>query len=229
MTTMEPAVFDKTLRGALSCWELPVTPTQMRQFHGHYLAVIEANQTMNLTRIVEPAAAAVKHYADSLALCLWARVLRHPIETVLDIGTGAGYPAIPLAIARPDWEVTAIEATRKKADFVKRISVLIGLNNVRVEHAHSRHWKPGRTYQVLTLRAVTQVPRALQQVSRHLAPGGWIVCYRTASASQAENTDAGTLSLPASLRLDSVYCYDLQIGGETVRRALQVFGARPPD
>ena len=93
---------------------------------------------MNLTRITRPAEAAVRLYADSLAVLSWARQSGNEtgVRTVLDIGTGAGFPAVPLAVAAPDWRITAIEATNKKAAFVEQSARRVGAENLRVILRH---------------------------------------------------------------------------------------------
>ena len=131
--------FTSTLIQALDRWDLSVTPTQLEQLCAHFAAVIEANRVMNLTRITEPVEAAIKHYADSLALLLWVREDRIDVESILDIGTGAGFPAVPLAVLKPLWDITAIDGTRKKIRFLQEAAADLRLSNVKAAHAHSRH------------------------------------------------------------------------------------------
>ncbi len=206
-----------------------MAPKQLGQLRAHYQAVVEANRVTNLTRIVEPAAAAVKHYADSLALCLWVNERGIEADTVLDIGTGAGFPAVPLAAARPDWTVTAIDATRKKVDFLSRAAQTIGLSNLNVLHAHSQHWQPGLSFQIVVLRAVAQLPKALEQSARHVAPRGWLVAYQAAPTGRGDNPDDKPMALPAGLHLDTIYPYSLRAGDETLGRGLHVFRKIRPD
>ena len=87
--------FDRTLTHALNRWGMDLSAEQLHWLRNHFAAIINANRTMNLTRITEPVEAAVKHYADSLALLLWIDERRIEVESVLDIGTGAGFPAVP--------------------------------------------------------------------------------------------------------------------------------------
>ncbi|HWE02540.1 MAG TPA: 16S rRNA (guanine(527)-N(7))-methyltransferase RsmG [Tepidisphaeraceae bacterium] len=103
--------------------------TQRQRLSKYLDLLMEANATMNLTRIVDRAAAEVQHVGDALTL------LRHlPAGNIAlaDVGTGGGVPGIPLAIVRPDISVTLIESTKKKAVFLERAAAELGLSNVRV-------------------------------------------------------------------------------------------------
>jgi 16S rRNA (guanine527-N7)-methyltransferase len=91
--------------------------------------LIEANATMNLTRITDRAAAEVQHVGDALTLLPFLPAAN---ISLADVGTGGGVPGIPLAIVRPDIAVTLIEATKKKAAFLQRAAAELGLSNVQV-------------------------------------------------------------------------------------------------
>ena len=91
--------------------------------------LIEANATMNLTRIVDRAAAQALHIGDALTLLPF---LPAGSIALADVGTGGGVPGIPLAIVRPDISITLIESTKKKAAFLQRAAAELGLANVRV-------------------------------------------------------------------------------------------------
>ncbi|MFQ5495713.1 MAG: 16S rRNA (guanine(527)-N(7))-methyltransferase RsmG, partial [Phycisphaerae bacterium] len=182
--------FQATLQAALECWGLPLKAGQVRRLGDHYEAMVAANQRFNLTRITEPEGAAVKHYADSLAPVAWARERGVEVTTVLDIGTGAGFPAVPLAVARPDWSITAIDATRKKIDFLESICSEMSFGNLRCVHAHSQHWKGGQRFSLVVFRALTAVPRAIESAAAYVQPGGHVAAFTTPStrASSREET-----------------------------------------
>jgi 16S rRNA (guanine527-N7)-methyltransferase len=107
-----------------------VLSEQQHQQLGRYLdLLLEANARMNLTRITERAAAEVQHVADSLTLLPF---LPEGAARLADVGTGGGVPGIPLAIARPDLQVTLIESTKKKAAFLREAVAALSLRNVQV-------------------------------------------------------------------------------------------------
>ncbi len=234
--------FATALTKALDRWNLPIMPQQLNQLRAHFEAVVRTNRVMNLTRITDPAEAAVKHYADSLAPLIWVEQRQITVKTVLDVGTGAGFPALPLAVMRPDWSVTAIDATGKKIDFLRRTAAAIGIDNLRCEHAHSQHWRfssfilhpsslsrqrsdPG--FSLVVFRALTALAKSLEQTARHVTPGGWLVAYKTASVDQDEQDAADLTAARLHLRLDERYCYDLEFENEKLNRILYVYG-KPP-
>ncbi len=230
--------FDETLTAALARWGLSIEPDRLHQLRAHYEAVVEANRTMNLTRITDPVEAAVKHYADSLALLLWVERRKIAVQTVLDVGTGAGFPAVPLAVMRPDWSVTAIDATRKKIDFLRRTADAMSLDNLHCEHAHSEHWKPaavshqvsaisrqpaGISFDLVVFRALTSLAKSLEQTSGYVAQGGWLVAYKTASMDPAEREAADRAAAKLHLRLDERFAYELEFESQKLNRVLFVY------
>jgi 16S rRNA (guanine527-N7)-methyltransferase len=232
------AVFDEALTAALARWGLSIEPDRLGQLRTHYEAVVEANRTMNLTRITDPVEAAVKHYADSLALLLWVEKPKVTVQTLLDVGTGAGFPAVPLVVMRPDWSVTAIDATRKKIDFLRRTADAIGLSNLHCEHAHSEHWKPsavsqqfsaisrrssGPGFDLVVFRALTSLAKSLEQTSGYVAEGGCLVAYKTASMDPAEQRAADRAAAKLHLRLDERFTYDLELEGEKLNHVLFIY------
>lgn len=207
---------------ALARWDVAVDACQLGRLQAHFEAVVTANRRMNLTRITDPLDAAIKHYADSLALLPWIRERGIEVTEVLDIGTGAGFPAVPLAIMRPDWSVTVIDAARKKVEFVRRTADAIGLTNLRCEHAHSQHWKPGRRFQLVVCRALASLLSTLQKTADHVGPGGWLVLYQTARSDPEKDGQADRLAEDLGLQPVERYPYDLRLGEETLERVLYV-------
>ena len=95
----------------------------------------EGNRQQNLTRITSPEEMAVKHFVDSLSLFLVD--LPHSGARFLDVGTGAGFPGIPLAICRPQWDVVLLDSLRKRLAFLESAMNVLGLNNVSTLHARA--------------------------------------------------------------------------------------------
>lgn len=217
------SAFDNALTKALEGLEISMGADEFARCRTHFELVVEANRSINLTRITEPAAAAVKHYADSLALLRWVEERRLDFGTVLDVGTGAGFPAVPLAIVRPQWTITAIDATAKKIRFVRSATETLGLTNLTCEHAHSRHWRPVRQFDLVVTRALTALPGALEQTAGHIVPGGTLVAYKTASIDPAEADAATDTAARLALHPGKRYTYDLSCEGETLKRELYIY------
>src|SRR5687767_4711213 len=109
------------LRELLSEWDDaapdPLTPEREEQFARYAALLQEWNQRINLTAISDTDGIVVKHFMDSLSVLTILAGLLGGDARVLDVGTGAGFPGIPLAIMRPGWQVTLLKSTRKKVDF----------------------------------------------------------------------------------------------------------------
>jgi 16S rRNA (guanine527-N7)-methyltransferase len=136
-----------------------LSETQLDQFEAYYQELIRWNERVNLTGITDPDEVLTKHFLDSLS-CLQA-VPELP-KTVVDVGSGAGFPGLALKIAQPHIQLTLIEATGKKVEFLKHLVQVLGLSAVTV--LHHRAEEAGRLpnhrghYQLAVARAVAQLP-----------------------------------------------------------------------
>lgn len=215
--------FRTALEAALGRWSHPITRTQSDQLCAHFEALAEANRVMNLTRITDPVESAIKHYVDSLALLRWVEERGVEVRTVLDVGTGAGFPAVPLAVMQPRWTITAIDATRKKVDFVRRTADAIGLTNLRCEHAHSKHWHPGCTFDLVTFRALRKLPESLNETGRHVGERGWLIAFSTAPSTPEERQVVKPLLAKLRLGPHAEYPYLLQYEHVSLQRVLFIY------
>ena len=159
-STLKPA-----LEAAISRFGLDaLTEQQLDQCASHYELLCRWNPRINLTRIIDPLEVARFHYAESI---FGARLIENE-RTVLDIGSGAGFPAIPLAIMRPDLEVTALEANQKKSLFLKEAKDDLGLTNLRIATARLEEFD-WTAYQLLTSRALEKAETVFQSVIESMA------------------------------------------------------------
>ena len=119
--------------------------------------MLERNQVMNLTAITEPKDVASLHLLDSLALI---QVSGLEAETVVDVGAGAGFPGMPLAIARPGLHVTLLDSLGKRVDFLREACKTLHLNNTECIHARAEEFAGERreTFDVSVSRAVAAMP-----------------------------------------------------------------------
>ncbi len=164
----------------LGCSHLGVYPEEKRflLFAVHASLLIKWNKKVNLTSILDPLDIAVKHFVDSAAL------IRHiPSNArVLDIGTGAGFPSIPLKIVNPSLEVTCVDASRKKISFVKESIRQCGLEKILAMHARAEDLSGDQghqhAYDVVTSRAFSSLEDFSALASPFLAPNGTILAMK---------------------------------------------------
>ena len=123
------------LVNTLSSWNFSLSDKQIQQLDLFYELLVEKNKVMNLTAITEFDDVLVKHFADSLSICT---VLPSDVKTVCDLGTGAGFPGIPMAIAYPEISFTLIDSLNKRIKFLQEVVDALGLTNVTLVHEIGR-------------------------------------------------------------------------------------------
>ncbi|MEM7310772.1 MAG: 16S rRNA (guanine(527)-N(7))-methyltransferase RsmG [Planctomycetota bacterium] len=148
---------EKELRKALD-WafesESDADPELLDKFARHARLVLEAARTMNLTKIIEPKEVAAKHYLDS-----WRSTRLLPLmgKTLVDVGSGAGFPGIPIALSEPHTRVILIEAADKKADFIQSCVDELGIKNATVVNDRAEEHLARNRYDVAVMRAISSV------------------------------------------------------------------------
>ena len=155
---------------------LALSDTQLEQFLTYRTELLDWNTRMNLTAITNPEEVLLKHFLDSLTLLL---LIDKPRLRLLDIGTGAGFPGLPLKIVRPQWSVTLLEATGKKVTFVNHVIDTLHLTDVVAVHGRAEELahKPAyrARFDVVTARAVAAIPTLLEYSAPYCRVGGLII------------------------------------------------------
>jgi 16S rRNA (guanine527-N7)-methyltransferase len=159
---------------------IALSETQLEQFESYYSLLVEWNEKMNLTGITEREAVYEKHFYDSLTL---AGVVQFDKQSSLaDIGSGAGFPSIPLAIAFPHLQVTIIDALAKRIKFLEEVTSQLSLS--RVFCLHSRAEDAARLrehrdhYDVVTARAVARLAVLNEFCLPYVRPGGLFIAMK---------------------------------------------------
>ena len=137
--------------------ELGLDAALIPTLEGFAQLVLERNQVMNLTAITQPEEFAALHLLDSLALVLLAGLER---QSVVDVGCGAGFPGVPIAIARPACKVTLLDSLGKRVDFLRESCRTLGLDNVECVHGRAEEFAGERreTFDLAVSRAVAALP-----------------------------------------------------------------------
>lgn len=146
----------------------------------------ERNEKVNLTAITDPDEIRVKHFTDSLA----AIDLIKTGATVLDIGSGAGFPGIPLKIARDDISVTLLDSVNKKVAFMNDVIADLGLKNIEAVHARIEDFPHKGEFDVAVSRAVAELTTLAEYALPFVKVGGTFVAYKSEKA-EAEAAAAG--------------------------------------
>ncbi|HJY05590.1 MAG TPA: 16S rRNA (guanine(527)-N(7))-methyltransferase RsmG [Bryobacteraceae bacterium] len=165
--------FEEQLREILP-EELPHRETLIHLGTLHLELIEETNRFMNLTRITEPREAAIKHVLDSvLPWRLFAGA-----RNVLDAGTGAGFPGIPLAAILPDTRFVLAESVQKKARFVETAVQKLGMGNVDVRPVRAEDVLKSERFEIVTGRALAPLSKALPLFAPALKRGARVLLYK---------------------------------------------------
>ena len=140
-----------------------------------YLELVEKwNRVHNLTAVREPSQMVTLHLLDSLSIAPHVATA----ATLLDVGTGAGLPGIPLAIARPSLRVALLDSSHKKCAFLQQAKTELSLANVEVVCDRVENWKPAQRFDVVVSRAFSDLVDFVEQAKHLVAPGGRLMAMK---------------------------------------------------
>ena len=160
-----------------------LTDIQREQLALYFDLLVKGNEQMNLTAIVSPEEAADKHFVDSLLALPYLQ----QFARCIDVGTGAGFPGIPLLIARPDLHMTLLDSLNKRVRFLEDTLQTLQL---RAQCVHARAEDAARTaphreaYDIALSRAVAPLPVLLELTAPFLKVGGVSICYKGKNAEE---------------------------------------------
>ena len=154
---------------------------QIQQFIKYHEILVEWNSFMNLTGITEYEEVVQKHFVDSLVLCKAIDV--DQVTNLIDIGTGAGFPGIPLKIAYPHLNVTLLDSLQKRIKFLDEVVMQLGLHDVETIHGRAEDFaKPSmkrESYDVCVSRAVANLASLSEYCLPYVKVGGYFIPYKS--------------------------------------------------
>jgi 16S rRNA (guanine527-N7)-methyltransferase len=184
---------EQQLRQGLHALDLDLSAEAQARLLRYLGLLSKWNRTYNLTAIHEPSRLVSHHLLDSLA------VLPHLHgSSVADVGTGAGLPGIPIALARPDWRVVLLDSNHKKGAFLRQAVLELKLHNVQVVTDRAEAWRPVETFDTVISRAFSDLPGFID-AGKHL-------CHLSGflAAMKGVYPDEELAQLSADARLDRV-------------------------
>lgn len=182
----------KILQKGAESFGIQLTAQQKDQFFEYYRLLVQWNEFMNLTAITEMEEVMEKHFVDSLALSKAAEVGK--IETLIDVGTGAGFPGIPLKIAYPHLRVVLLDSLNKRVKFLSTVIETLGLTNIQAVHGRAEDAARQKDYREQFDAAVSRAVANMASLSEYCLPfikvGGVFVPYKSGNIEE-ELKDAG--------------------------------------
>ena len=172
--------FVDELKIAATEYGLNLTEDQISTFNKYYELLYEWNKKINLTAITEPKDVAIKHMVDSLS-CFKADLFKEN-TSLIDVGTGAGFPGLPLKIFYPSLKLTLLDSLNKRVKFLQLVVDELGLKDVEVIHARSeeaaRNKKYREKFDLATARAVARLPIICEYCLPFVKDGGTFIALK---------------------------------------------------
>jgi 16S rRNA (guanine527-N7)-methyltransferase len=166
-----------------------VPPRLYAQLSAYLDLLVKWNARTNLTAIREPEEMVRRHFGESLFVGMQLGTRLAEGASVLDFGSGAGFPGLPIQLLRPELRITLAESQGKKASFLREAVRTLGLGTEvwagRVEAMPAVNGTP-RRFDAVTLRAVDNMQQALAEARQRVAPGGWLATLSTETVPEAE-------------------------------------------
>ncbi len=190
--------FDARLAGGAAGLGVALDEQQRQQFARLVDALLHWNKAFNLTAITDRPRILTHHLLDSLAAQADLAGNR-----VADVGTGAGFPGLPLAIVNPDRHFTLIDSVDKKLRFVDHAARELGLANVETRHSRVEQLRPGAPFDTVIARAFAPLPRLAGWIAPLCGPGTRVVAMKGRWPPPADDADENA-PLPPGWRIEAV-------------------------
>lgn len=170
--------FKEKFLNELKKMNIEVSDKQLEQFYSYMKGILEWNTKINLTAIVEEDMFIVKHFIDSLTINKYIK----DSKTLIDIGTGAGFPGIPIKIMNENLNITLIDSINKKLNVIRDLSEKLKLNNIEVIHSRAEELAQNKKYREMYDIATTRAVSNLSTISEYMLPfvkiNGIAICMK---------------------------------------------------
>lgn len=200
---------DKSLISVLSSLNIEADSKVLDRFANYCERLIEVNKVMNLTAITDPNEIYLRHFADSVSLL---GCTEFSGKKVIDIGTGAGFPGLPIKIAEPSISLTLLDSLRKRVDFLSETCGILGLDDVNCLHARAEEQAFKEdfrdSFDIALSRAVASLPMLCELCLPYVKPGGLFLAMKSRDyAEELKSAENAIKALQA--RVERIWEYNL--------------------
>ena len=195
------------MKNLFTNYNVTVTEEQLNSFEKYYRLLVHYNSMFNLTAITEKEEVYKKHFIDSVI-----NVDKLVGKMLIDVGSGGGFPAIPIKIMRPDIDVTLLEATGKKCDFLKIVIEELGLKNIRVVNGRAEDLGKDKDFRecfdICSARAVARLNTLCEYCMPFVKVGGYFVSYKGNAKEELEESASAIKILGGEVEKADFYSLD---------------------
>lgn len=210
------------LENGLKNFNIDVNDTMLEKFEKYREILVEYNKNMNLTGITEQREVYIKHFLDSVAIFKDGYIMDG--LSVIDVGTGAGFPGIPYKICNPTIKLTLLDSLNKRINFLKEVCTNIGFDDVEFVHGRAEDFGQNEDFRekfdIATARAVANLPVLLELCIPFVKVGGFFICLK---GPNAENEAEEAKNAMDVLDVKLVENIEVSLPDEELKHRILVF------
>lgn len=185
------------MKELFSDYNIEVNSEQIEKFDNYYRLLIEWNKKINLTAIINYEDVIKKHFLDSILLLKVYSKDLFTSKNIIDVGTGAGFPGLPLAIMLPDAEFTLVDSLNKRIEFLKEVIDILKINNITLIHSRAEELGINsdhrEKYDICVSRAVAALPLLLEYCSPFIKKEGVLYLYKSLKVEEEIESSKNSL------------------------------------
>ncbi len=187
------------MKELFSNYSIDINDKQVNKFNKYYSLLIEWNKKINLTTITDYEDVIKKHFLDSVLLLKVLKKYLFTLKNIIDVGTGAGFPGVPLAIMLPDAKFTLVDSLNKRIQFLNEVIEILEIDNINLIHARAEELggdaNYSEKYDICVSRAVAALPLLLEYCSPFIKKEGVLYMYKSVKVEEEIYSAENALSI----------------------------------